>query len=298
MRVARITILAISLTWTFTLSPLRGQDVTSWPPNISVLPSDEPTISADSPWHWHTRPAGFVYGTYWASAAEPRLATHVVDEPDLGTLLDSHIGGRLGLVRFGPRDRPEGFQLDLLAGAKLRQDTPDLDFVATDFRYDILGTYGWGQNRFKFGMYHVSSHLGDEFLLRTPGFERLNFFRDTVVAGYSFYAQPSLRLYAEAGYAFHLEVSEPWEFQFGFDYGPAHPTGTAGAPFIALNTHLREELDFGGNIVLQGGWAWRGANQNSGTLRTGVYYYKGKSPQNSFFRQSEQHLGWGLWYDF
>jgi hypothetical protein len=31
-----------------------------------------------SDWCWHIRPKGFIYSTYWASAAEPRLATHAV----------------------------------------------------------------------------------------------------------------------------------------------------------------------------------------------------------------------------
>ncbi|MCL4205046.1 MAG: DUF1207 domain-containing protein [Pirellulaceae bacterium] len=251
-----------------------------------------------SDWFWHFRPKGFVYSTYWASAAEPRMATHFVKEADQGWLLDSHIGGRVGIVRFGPSDRDEGWQLDVLGGAKLRQDWEDgLDVLATDFRYDILTTYGVDRYRFKFGFYHVSSHAGDEFLLKNEDFDRLNFYRDVLVAGFSYYPFPQLRFYGEAGWAFSLEVSEPWEFQFGIDYGPAFPTGVAGAPFAAINAHLREELDFGGNLAFQLGWAWRG-EQADGVLRTGLYYYDGHSPQFSFYAQHEQQLGWGLWYDY
>lgn len=253
-----------------------------------------------SDWTPHFLPKGFLYSTYWASAAEPRLAVQVVSErTGLGPLVDSAIGGRVGFLRFGPRDRLEGWQLDLLAGVKLRQDPEEgLDMTGTDYRFDIPLTYRRGPHGVKFGYYHVSSHVGDQFLLKNPGFDRQNFLRDALVLGYSYNVIPELRLYAETGWAFNSDVSEPWEFQFGLDYGPARPTGIWGGPFVALNGHLRQELDFGGNFALQAGWAWRGQGISAGLLRTGLYYYDGGSPQFSFYSEHEQQIGWGLWYDF
>lgn len=67
---------------------------------------------------------------------------------------------------------------------------------------------------------------------------------------------------------------------------------------MAANLHLREELDFGGNVSLQAGWAWKAEEASAGTLRTGLHYYNGGSPQYSFYQESEQQLGWGIWYDF
>ena len=259
---------------------------------------DEVDQWGESPWCWQVRPKGFVYTTYWASAAEPRLATHLVKVSNLGEFQDSHIGGRLGIVRFGPQDVPEGWQLDVLAGAKLRQDWNEgLDVVGTDYRYDILATYGSGRHRYKLGFYHVSSHAGDEFLLKNQDFNRLNYFRDVLVAGFSYYPDPRLRFYGEVGWAFDYDVSEPWEFQFGIDFGPSFATGAAGRPFAAVNTHLREDVDFGGNLALQLGWAWTGESAD-GVLRTGLYYYSGKSPQFSFYAEDEDQFGWGLWYDY
>lgn len=247
---------------------------------------------------WHVRPEGFIYETYWASAAEPSLGTRIVESNSHGSLIESDIGARLGLFRFGPHNREEGFQIDILGGAKLRQDWDSADVLSTDYRYDVLGTWGGKRHQWKFGFYHVSSHLGDEFLIANPDFHRLNFSRDALVLGHSFYPIEPLRLYGEVGWGFNLEHSEPMELQFGFDLGPPHPTGLGGAPFAAGNVHLREEVDFGGNITLQAGWAWRGHNSQDGALRTGLYFYDGKSPQFSFFDEHERQIGWGLWYDF
>jgi hypothetical protein len=287
------------LSWTLLLVSLSPVGTWAIEPTRFDQAEDPQASFTDELWQWHIRPRGFVYSTYWASPNEPRLATQLVNERDQGGLLDSHIGGRVGLFRFGPRETPEGFQVDLLGGAKLRQDWDDgLDVLATDYRYDILGTYGSGPQRWNFGFYHVSAHTGDEFLVKNPTFERINFFRDALVLGYSYYPTPKLRLYAETSWAFQREISEPWEFQFGLDYGPSGPTGVRGEPFLAINGQLREEVDFGGNLAVQVGWAWRGEDIRDGILRTGVYFYDGKSPQFSFYNEHEQQIGWGLWYDF
>ncbi len=256
-----------------------------------------PVISPS--WCWVFRPQGFLYRTYWASSAEPRMSTQLWGDSTDNVNLDSQIAGRLGIVRFGLPDAEEGFQLDLLAGAKLRQDLDhEIDMVGTDYRFDLPLTYRQGTQAWKFGFYHVSSHTGDEFLLNHPGFPRLNYYRDALYFGYSFSATPELRLYAELDYAFFRDYADPWHIQFGFDYGPVEPTGARGAPFLAMNVHLREELNFGGNIQVQGGWAWNGEGLGAGTLRTGPFFYSGGSPQFSFYQQNEQQFGWGLWYDF
>ena len=64
-----------------------------------------------------------------------------------------------------------------------------------------------------------------------------------------------------------------------------------------MNGHLREELNYSGNFTLQTGWAWRG-DRSSHLLRAGFHYYNGLSNQYSFFRQFEQQIGGGVWYDY
>jgi len=267
-------------------------------PSSPVQVPPTPTFVHPSNWVWQVRPNGTLYHTYWANPHEPRLATHTLGDED-GTFQDSSIGGRVGIVKFGPKGIDQGFQLDVLGGAKLRQDwTNEMSVYAADFRYDILGTWADGPNRWKFGFYHVSAHVGDEFLAFNPGFQRIDYFRDTLVLGYSHNPFPELRLYGEVGWAFHTNVSEPWEIQLGFDYGPAGPTGPWGAPFAAANVHLREELNFGGTLGMQLGWAWRGEQMGDGVLRTGLFVNEGATPHLSFYRQSETQVGWGLWYDY
>ena len=78
---------------------------------------------------------------------------------------------------------------------------------------------------------------------------------------------------------------------------PACETGPEGAPFAAVNASLREELNYGGNFVVQVGWAWR-RSPASGLFRTGAEYFHGKSDQFSFFNDFESKVGLGIWYDY
>jgi hypothetical protein len=251
-------------------------------------------------WDWQILPNGIIYQAYLANSKESRMGTQIVNIEGDGAVWDSTLGGRFGLLRYGTCDGfwPQGWQFDVEGSAQVRLDPEvSMDVRSVDFRIGAPLTYGYGRHRLKIGYYHLCSHLVDEFLLANVGFPRLNFVRDTVLLGYSFYATDNLRLYAEGGWAFYTDVSEPLEFQFGLDWAPAKPTGLRGAPFLALNTYLREELDFSGNFTAQAGWAWRG-DRTSHLLRVGVHYLNGASNQYSFCRNIEQQIGAGLWYDY
>ena len=108
---------------------------------------------------------------------------------------------------------------------------------------------------------------------------------------------PDVRLYGEVGYAVYIWGDTlPWEFQFGVEYTPARPTAHKGRLFLAVNAHLRQEVNFGGGLTVQTGWAWRGASGH--LFRLGLEYFDGKSEQYQFTNDYEQQIGVGLWYDF
>jgi hypothetical protein len=254
------------------------------------------------PWAWQLLPEGLIYRSYLAGVREPRLsATYFYEFDRDGWLLDTSIGARVGMLRYGTQSdiRAEGFQADLEAAAFPRLDPEsEMDLVSSDFRFGVPLTWGRGPFALKLAYYHLSSHVADELLIKTPTVPRLNFSRDAIVLGGSYYLTTDLRAYAEAGWAFYSDGgSDPWEFQFGLDYSPLLPLFGRGSPFVAVNGHLREEVNFGGNFVAQIGWQWRGKFTER-LFRVGVHYLTGPSPQFQFFRDSEEQLGIGVWYDF
>jgi hypothetical protein len=258
---------------------------------------------AQEPFSWQLLPTGLIYRSYLAGVKESRFAGAMNYSDDrTGWLLDVTLGGRVGIVRFGTEDnlRPDGWQLDIEGAAfpriDLEQESWDLE--SADFRFGVPLTYGYGPYQMKIAYYHLSSHAGDELLLNNPGLTRINYSRDAIVWGHSYYVTDAFRVYGEAGWAYQADGgSEPWELQYGFEYSPAWPTGMYGAPFFAANGHLREEVDFGGNAVVQAGVQWRGRT-SSRLLRAGVQYFNGHTAQYQFFRRSEELIGLALWYDY
>ena len=266
---------------------------------VSIV-DDSASLSNDDLYAWQLMPQGLIYRSYMAGAKESRLSGIWNNDASDGNLWDVCLGGQVGVLRFGTAGnaRPEGIQLGMEGAAQTRLDRDEnLDLEATDYRFGIPLTWGNARVQTKFAFYHLSSHLADEFLIKHPGFTRLNYSRNVLVYGKSVYATPRLRFYGEAGYGFDVDVAKEWEFQFGFDYGPYGATSGRGEPFFAVNGQLREEVDYGGNFVAQAGWAWR-RSPASGMLRTGVSYYTGKQDQFSFFNDSQQKVGYGIWYDY
>jgi hypothetical protein len=205
-------------------------------------------------------------------------------------------------LRYGDTNaiRPQGWQLDF-EGAAIMRFTFDRarDFETADYRAGVPITYGIGNWQYKFGYYHLSSHMGDEFAIRNPGAlaDRINYVRDALVLGASFYPHPVVRLYSEAAYALKADGgADPWEFQFGTELSRPGPTGRRGTPFLAFNAHLREEHDFGGDVTAQTGWLWRG--RDGQVARVGFHYFNGKSSQYQTFDDSEEQIGFGVWYDY
>ncbi len=322
-RYTGLTLLAFGCLWCCTSSVLGWESSYLTLPRLSIRNAEAVTSSTsangqptavdqpyfdldayldngDGEWRWQLMPGDLIYKSYLAGMKEPRLGTTVTHIKRDGWVWDGVLGGRIGLLRFGDQDpvMPQGFQIDAEGAAIVRLDVDDdVNVRATDYRVGVPLTYGWGVHQTKLAYYHMSSHLGDEFVLSNPGFNRLNWSRDALVLGHSIYMTETLRLYAEAGWAFHSEVSKLWEFQFGLDWAPNTPTGFHGAPFFAINTHLRQELNYSGNLSVMAGWAWM-SGRDRHLLRLGMHYYNGKSNQYSFYDTFEEQFGFGLWYDF
>lgn len=243
-------------------------------------------------------PLEILYPSYLAGPREPRLGMQLTGEQDDGTLWDATIGGRFGWFRNVSYGGHRIWQVDVEGAALLRLDPEtQVDLRSVDFRFGIPLTLAWGANRFKFGYEHLSSHLGDEFLIKNPTVTRDNYVREAIVAGYARYLTEKTRVYGEASWAFSRDVADPWHFQVGFEWAPTRPTGVLGHPYFAIHSLLREEVNYSGSTTGQVGWAWRDGH-GARLIRTGLFYQTGKSPQGSFSEESETQVGAGLWYDF
>ncbi|MCX7413256.1 MAG: DUF1207 domain-containing protein [Planctomycetia bacterium] len=274
------------------------------------FPEEFVDLWAPRPWSWQIMPNNLIYTSYLAGPKEPRLATVWYDDtaPDPfdpaiknGWMWDMTAGARVSLLRYGsdPVLHPQGIELQVEGAAFVRLDQQDeLDLRSSDYRFGIPLVFGIGRWQTKLAYYHLSAHLGDESMLKHQSFPRVNYLRDAMVWGNSYYLLDWMRIYGEVGYSFHNSGgSEPWEFQAGVELVQARPTGPRGAPFFAINGMSRQELNWGGNVCVQTGWAWRG-RRSERLLRVGFEYLNGSDPQYEFVFYNQNRCGIGMWYDF
>ena len=254
----------------------------------------------DDGWARQWAPAGLIYHSYMAGPLEPRAGLTPFWDGSDGAFADASLGGRVGFFKYGNCDpvHSAGWQLDFYGAAISRLDLKNQeDLVSCDYVFGFPLTYGNEVWQFKFGYAHQSSHLGDEFIVNNPGADRVNYVRDSLVWGTSYYPIPAWRVYGEIGWAVkHDGGAGPWETQFGTELSRPGPTGDHVTPFVAVNGRVREDVNVGGDVNVQAGWLRRGILGQ--TLRYGFNFYTGKSSQSQFFRDSEQQLGMGVWYDF
>lgn len=257
--------------------------------------------SSDDMMEWRVLPAGLMYRSYLAGEKESRFQFAPLSDIHRGMIWETALGGRTGLLRYGTRDflKPQGWQLDL-EGAALARINPEQhdDLDAVDFRAGFLSTWRDGRDAYKMGYYHLSSHIGDEFLIRNPGYPRLNYVRDSIIAGWTRDMTLNTSIYAEIAVAFNYEDgAKPLEFQFGTQYSPYDRTSPRGAPFAAANIHVRQDFNFETGVNFVTGWQWRGADTNH-LFRTGLQLYDGPSMQYSFVNRHETLVGGGMWFDY
>ncbi|MEC7695626.1 MAG: DUF1207 domain-containing protein [Planctomycetota bacterium] len=293
----------------------RGAWWPSWNDLNPFAPAEDDYLAdaaLNAPWSWTLLPDELIYRPELASLHTARLALSALNIKGFDPVglpggnnwyWDSALGARVGIIRYGSPNGsyPQGFQFDVEGAVFPRVDSDGSTLIATDYRLGLPMSFGWRRYQTKFGFYHVSSHMGDEYLINTgPAAiaNRINYVTNSIVWGNSYQWNEAIRTYIDAAWAFNFDGgARPWQFQFGAEYSPICATGFRGSPFVAANGHILQALNWGGNIVLQVGWQWR-AKDYGNLLRFGFQYLEGMTPRYEFFQNSERQLGLGLWYDF
>ena len=172
------------------------------------------------------------------------------------------LGGRVGLIRYGTEDRllPQGFQFDSRSGC----------FSAAAIERSA-GLGGGRMTRAGGAFDEPPRAVGDQVRLLSPQFApRRPIHADEPgrVARQFFPQLPRVGtgLSADSRRAavrrsrlrrVHLGRHPALGVSVRRRVHPCSPHGAQGAPFLAVNAHLREEVNFGGGLTVQTGWAWR-----------------------------------------
>jgi len=168
-------------------------------------------------------------------------------------------------------------------------------------------TYAFGPWSFRLRGYHISSHIGDEFLLNHPGFDRRNPSAEFLDFFASYELTDDIRVYGGVGYVLAEDDSfkrkrfyaaagtELRLYELGFFSCRNRLYGT---PFFAM--HIRWSPDFHNHIdstfVL--GYEWGKLSGLQRRLRLFIEYHDGYSAEGQFCRIPTNYFSIRMSYGF
>ena len=210
-------------------------------------------------------------------------------------------GETIPLVRggaFADSQWEAGIQAGVFA--LFQMDAPSKDLLNADYFASLFGTWRRGPFSALGRIFHQSSHLGDELLLRTR-LERINLTYESVDLKLSYDLPWGFRVYGGGGYLFDQEPEslKPWAAQGGVEFRSPW-TVAAGhiRPVAAVDLQTREENRWNLDVSVRGGIQLENVRVLERNLQLLVEYFNGNSPDGQFYKKRVDYLGLGAHFHF
>jgi hypothetical protein len=271
------------------------------PPQASTTP----TTSKDKPaYELGFLPGGNLFEPLTADPRWPHFSIayqNYLGDPELKNVGAVSFGESFALYRnhvpFGGLWEV-GFQAGVFSIFDL--DAPSSDLVNTDFVGGITASYRLKDFSTFFRIFHQSSHLGDEFILRNR-INRINLSFEGVDLKLSYRLFDWLRLYAGGTYLFDVDPSDlkPWASQGGLELQTPWRLWADSARLIAaVDLQNQEENKWSTEISVRSGLQFERPQNLMRKIQLLIEYYKGHSPNGQFFDRKIEYVGPGLHLHF
>lgn len=226
-----------------------------------------------------------------AAPREPRFSSGYQHLSSNG-LLDSFngalvgLGENFGLIRRRDRNNDASWELGFTGGLvslfKLNQKSTDL--INSDFMVGLTSSYRSGNVSFRSRMFHQSSHLGDEFLLKNNEVERVNYSFEALDITASRQRGP-WRTYAGGTYIIRVKPQDydKASVQFGGEFYGVRPLWKGAYLKAGLNTELVQQQKWSPNIHAVLGIEFGKSRANTRRFGIELDAYDGYSPWGQFY---------------
>lgn len=282
----------------------RGQidaSETGAPETPLVVRQDQQQITAElsSTEEGHFLPRGYLFDQLTADPRWPHFSVayrYNMSDKELGSTGAANFGETIALYRnrapFGGQWE-FGLQAGVFSLFDLARKSKDL--INADYMGGIFASYRYQNFATMLRVFHQSSHLGDEFLLRNR-VKRVNLSYEQADLRLSYKFFNVLRLYGGGGYLFDQEPASvrPWSTQYGVEFeSPWKPFGNTITPIFAGDFKNNEEDHWSTNISLQGGVQFENWILNQRRLQLLIEYFHGHSPNGQFYNRKIETIGFG-----
>jgi len=270
-------------------------------------PVPPPTPVAEPPrvlseWQAGVMPGGVLFKPLIADPRWPHFSAawqHYFDDRQLTDVAAVSFGESFAFYR----DRIGGawWEVGLHAGvfSVFDMDAQSFDLVNADYMVGLPPTLRYDDFTAMFRFFHQSSHLGDEFLLRTKT-NRINLSYEAIDLKLSYEIADVARLYAGGGYLFDQTPSnlDPSSVQYGLELKSPWPSpASRWRPIAAVDVQQREENNWTADISARAGIEIDGVLLTR-KLQILLEYFGGHSPNGQFYKDKVEYIGIGTHFHF
>lgn len=297
-------------------TPTQTSGAVANPPAANSSPAIASTVERPSPIDG-LLPAERLFDPLMADPRWPHFAAalhHYIDDGELATVGAVSFGETFSLYQKTLDDGSRwGLMLPAGVFAIFDMESDSRDLVNADYRVGVGPAYRTPAGFSAVGLlYHQSSHLGDEFLLRNR-IQRINLSYEGVDIKLSqtFDAfgigddggqtqgtrEDPLRIYVGGGYLVHTDPDDldRWSAQGGFEFR-GRPTLLSGKarPVAAVDLQWAEENQWDSDVSLRVGLEFANPHTPTRRMQFMLEYYNGHSPNGQFYGRAIQYLGFGI----
>ena len=177
------------------------------------------------------------------------------------------------------------------------------DLINSDFTGALYGAMRAGQFSAFARLFHQSSHLGDEFLIRNlqSGFQRVNLSFEGMDLRLSYEFPYGIRLYGGGGGLFRKEPSDlkPWSTQYGIEFrSPWRFNFASMRPIVAADFKNFEQNDWSTDVSVRAGVEFDNLQVLDRKLQILFEYFYGYAPSGQFYNNKVEYLGLGAHFYF
>lgn len=219
-------------------------------------------------------------------------------------------GDTCSLYRWYNPGRIEGvLQFDVEGGlwALFEQTEFSAPLVNADYYVGFPLTFARGCWSFRLRPFHISSHIGDEFLLTHENFDRRNPSAEYIDFAVAYQPNVDTRFYGLIGWIARSDETfrcKKLYFEYGFDlyfsefgfYNPCQQI--LGRPFFAVDIKQKKDTSYKLDSNIAAGYEWRKTCGLERCLRILAEYHDGFSQEGQFCRSRTNYTTFKISYGY